>query len=602
MRQFFGAEIEPLNTETTQVQSIQKTFSTYSIRTKANSLFGIESLMVSNHKSLRGFIAFCVLLITASSLLVQTALAQSKTVTQIPQVQRIDELIERTWNEYQLKPSAPATDAEWCRRVYLDVIGRIPTVEELENFLSDKSKSKREELIDTLINSDDYVEEFARNWTTIWTNLLIGRTGGTENNSLISREGMQKFLRDSFAREKPYDRMVSDLVTATGTPAPEMEDFNGATNFLIMKVNEEDAALATAATTKLFLGLQVQCTQCHNHPFNEWKQQKYWEMNAFFRQTRTLRNGPGGLPRLVNQDFAGESRNPEEADLFFELRNGLVKVAYPVFVDGTEISKSGYLEDVNRRQELANLMMKSEYLEKTAVNRMWGHFLGYGFTKPVDDLGPHNIPSHPELLEYLASEFRQADFDMRALIKWITLSRAYSLSSKMTADNQSDDPLLGETPKFSHFYLRQMRAEELYESLLVASEAAENRGSYEEQERIKSQWLQQFASAFGTDEGDETTTFNGTIPQVLMMFNGDMIKAATSKDRQGLVMEIAANKKLDFDEKIDYLFKAGLSRKASSNEQKLAQQILAARNGNLLDGLQDMWWVILNSNEFIFNH
>ena len=551
--------------------------------------------MAGNKNTLVGFIFSALILIGNS-------IGHAQSTTQIPQVQRINELIERTWNEYGLKPSADATDGEWCRRVYLDVIGRVPTVQELDSFVNDKSRSKREELIDKLINSDEYIEEFARNWTTIWTNMLIGRTGGNDNNSLISRDGMQKFLRDSFAREKPYDRMVFELVTATGTPAPEMEDFNGATNFLIMKVNEEDAALATASTTKLFLGLQVQCTQCHNHPFNEWKQQKYWEMNAFFRQTRTLRNGPGGLPRLVDQDFAGESRNPEEADLFFELRNGLVKVAYPVFVDGTEISKSGYLDDVNRRQELAKLMMKSEFLEKTAVNRMWGHFLGYGFTKPVDDLGPHNIPSHPELLDYLGNEFRQSDFDIRSLIKWITLSRPYALSSKMTANNQSDDPLLGEKPKFSHFYLRQMRAEELYESLLVASQAAHNRGSYEDQERLKNQWLQQFATAFGTDEGDETTTFNGTIPQVLMMFNGEMIKAATSKDRQGFVTKVAADKKMDFDEKVDYLFKAGLSRKATRDEQKLAQQLVLARNGNHLDALQDLWWVVLNSNEFIFNH
>ena len=543
-----------------------------------------------------------VVLISAALILIGNAIGQAQTSTQIPQVQRINELIERTWNEYGLKPSADATDGEWCRRIYLDVIGRVPTVQELDSFVTDKSRSKREELIDRLINGDEYVEEFARNWTTIWTNMLIGRTGGNDNNSLISRDGMQKFLRDSFAREKPYDRMVFELVTATGTPAPEMEDFNGATNFLIMKVNEEDAALATASTTKLFLGLQVQCTQCHNHPFNEWKQQKYWEMNAFFRQTRTLRNGPGGLPRLIDQDFAGESRNPEEADLFFELRNGLVKVAYPVFVDGTEISKSGYLEDVNRRQELAKLMMNSEFLEKTAVNRMWGHFLGYGFTKPVDDLGPHNIPSHPELLDYLGNEFRQSDFDLRSLIKWITLSRPYALSSKMTANNESDDPLLGEKPKFSHFYLRQMRAEELYESLLVASQAAQNRGSYEDQERLKNQWLQQFATAFGTDEGDETTTFNGTIPQVLMMFNGEMIKAATSKDRQGFLTKVAADKKMDFNEKVNYLFKAGLSRKATRDEHKLAQQLVLARNGNHLDALQDLWWVVLNSNEFIFNH
>jgi hypothetical protein len=128
---------------------------------------------------------------------------------------------------------------------------------------------------------------------------------------------------------------------------PGSESFDGAANFLIDKVNEENAAQATAATSRIFLGLQVQCTQCHNHPFNDWKQQKYWEMNAFFRQVRDADSA-----QLADQDFAGESGNPDEADLFYELRNGLLKVAYPVFVDGTELPKSGYVNVVNRRSEL----------------------------------------------------------------------------------------------------------------------------------------------------------------------------------------------------------------------------------------------------------
>ena len=191
------------------------------------------------------------------------------------QVKQIDALVKQLWDDYELRPSKEATDAEWCRRVFLDTIGRIPSTKETNEFLASRESNKKEKLIDSLLYDDEYTEEFARNWTTIWTNLLIGRTGGSDNRSMISREGMQKYLRDSFAREKPYDKLVHELVTATGTTTPGDEKFNGATNFLIDKVNEENASLATAATTKIFLGLQVQCTQCHNHPFNDWKQQKY---------------------------------------------------------------------------------------------------------------------------------------------------------------------------------------------------------------------------------------------------------------------------------------------------------------------------------------
>jgi hypothetical protein len=355
----------------------------------------------------------------------------------------------------------------------------------------------------------------------------------------------------------------------------------------------------------LFLGLQVQCTQCHNHPFNDWKQQKYWELNAFFRQTRALRNsaatgGPLG-PELIDQDYAGESGNPEEADLFYELRNGLVKIAFPVFVDGQKISRTGYLNQVNRRAELGKLVVESPYLAKAVVNRTWAHFLGYGFTKPVDDLGPHNAPSHPELLDYLADEFRGAEYDFRRLVKWIVLSRPYALSSKGNRTNAQDDPQLGDPPKFSRFYLRQMSAEQLYESLMVATAAEKARGSYEERERIKNEWLQQFSRTFGTDEGDESTSFNGTIPQVLMMFNGELIRAATGSGRETLIDSLAADPR-SFKDQVNHLFLAGLARTASAPEMRLAHQFLDARGGDSRSALSDLWWVLLNTNEFIFNH
>ena len=389
----------------------------------------------------------------------------AKRVTLPKQVEKIDLSMSANWSEFGIKPSPVEDDLKWCRRVFLDVIGRIPSFEEFSEFARDKAPDKRFSLVNRLINEDRYTEEYANNWSTVWTNVLIGRNGGMENRSLTNREGMQKYLRDCFARNKPYNEMVLELVTASGATKPGVEGFNGATNFLAMKVNEEDGTQATAAVSRIFLGLQVQCTQCHNHPFNQWKQQKFWEFNAFFRQTRALRKFvPGSVNRdvdhveLVNEDFSGKGSNAEKAEIYYSLRNGLTKVAYPVFLDGTEIGKSGYVSQVNRRDELGKLMMESPFLDKAIVNRMWAHFLGYGFTKPIDDLGPHNPTTQPQLFDELAKDFRNTSYDLKQLIVWITMSQPYQVSSRITKDNSSDEPSLGDPPKFSHFYTRQMGA------------------------------------------------------------------------------------------------------------------------------------------------
>ncbi len=522
-----------------------------------------------------------------------------------PQVAAINEAIEQGWRDFEIRPAADVDDATWCRRVFLDVIGRIPTRTELTEFVSDRGSDKRAMLVDKLLHDDRYIEEYAGHWATVWTNLLIGRSGGTDRRSMTSRDGMQKYLRDSFARNKTYDTMVAELVTATGATKPGAVGFNGATNFLVDKVNEEKGVLATSSVSRIFLGLQVQCTQCHNHPFNQWKQQTFWEFNAFFRQVRSLRRFVDGTndidhAELIDQDFAGESNDPENAIVFYELRNGLTKVAEPVFTDGTAIETSGFVSEVNRREELARLMLGSEFLDKMIVNRMWSMFLGFGFTKPVDDLGPHNPASHPEVLTQLAADFRKSSYDLKELITWITLSRPYQLAAVLGSNNDIDDPSMGEMPKFSRFYLRQMSAEQLYASLVAATDA-KSEGSYEEQEMQRRQWLAQFVVAFGTDEGDEATTFNGSIPQALMLFNGELTRKATSTQTGSFLDRISKSGRSPQD-RVHELFMSGLARRATRNESMVASKLLVARGGDEKAMLEDMWWAVLNSNEFIMQH
>jgi len=527
----------------------------------------------------------------------------------IAQVKFINERIAAGWSDAKIKPSDAATDQEWCRRVHLDIIGRIPTSAELDAYVADSTPTKRATLVARLLGEES-VDEYARNWADVWTTVLIGRS--TENDN-VNRSGMRQWLKRSLSKNVPYDRFVTDLVTATGVNKAGEKGFNGATNFLSGKL-DENGIQATAKTAQVFLGLQVQCTQCHNHPFNKGKQNQFWELNAFFRQVRALRRFEGTRDvqaiEIVDEDWAGEGGNAAQAELYYELRNGQMKVAYPVFVDGTAVDPSGYLPatqddgtayGINRRQVLAQLIVDSPLMPKAAVNRMWSHFFGYGFTRPVDDLGEHNAPSHPELLDGLAERFREQSFDVKELIRWIVLSRAYALSSRVGKGNAVDDPSVGEKPRFSHFYLRQMRPEELYQSLLTATAADESEENGEKAARRKDEWLSQFIIAFGTDEGDEATTFNGSIPQVLMMFNGELMKTATSAGKGGFLDRVSSSG-MSNPQKIDALYAAALARKPTKKELTLANQLLVARKGDAVGALQDVWWAVLNSNEFIINH
>lgn len=497
-----------------------------------------------------------------------------------PHVSQINAWVQQGWSDFEVVPAADATDGEWCRRIFLDVLGRIPALDELKSFLTERSPDKKTSLVRRLLEDSRYADEYASHWADIWTNILIGRTGGTRNNSLTSRTGLRDYLKASFLANKPYDRLMRELVTATGTQAPETSDFNGAVNFLIEKLDDRGIQ-ATTATSRVFLGLHLQCTQCHDHPFNDWKQNRFWELNAFFRQATPLRRYRTGTDdlrevALANQDFGGEGSTPEEAEVYYEQRNGILHAAYPAFVDGTPLAnRSGFLADVDRRQELAEFIVGSTYSYQAMVNRMWAHFLGYGFTTPFDDIGPHQTPSHPELVEYLVTEFRQSGSDIRQLITWIVLSRPYALSSRGRGNANQDLPNLGQPPKFSRFYVRQLRPEEVYESLLIATHGHYLSSETEQARRAKDNWLRQFTRDLSNDEGEESTTFDGTIPQTLSMFNGRMIKQATQLGQDNWLSSVATSEE-KLARKVSKLYHLALARKPTPSDIKLAGQLATA--------------------------
>jgi hypothetical protein len=497
----------------------------------------------------------------------------------------LDKMIQEAWEGSNIKPSRECTDDEFLRRAYLDVLGRIPNIEEASAFLHSKEKGKRAKLVEYLLKHEDCAKNFANQWVVV----LLGRKMQERN---VDKAALASWLRQQFNADRPWDEIARELVTAKGSNKQ-----NGAVNFTLAHM-EMGAVPLTSVTTRVFLGQQIQCTQCHDHPSNDWKQADFWGINAFFKGIRTeeVFKDDGTGNEVV--DHVELSDEPSDAFASFDKRNGLVGVAFPRFLDGRKISQG---TDVERRTELGKFMTdpKSDTLAKAFVNRMWGHFMGRGFVNPVDDFGAHNPPSHPELLDALAKEFMTSGYNVKSLMRWIMNSQAYQLSSVMTKANEKDETL------FSHMTLKPMTPEQLFDSLITATAAHKTSGA-KNMDRQRDMWLGQFVFAFANDEEGEGTTFNGTIPQALMMMNGELMEKATNGKPGSFIEDLklrALRQQKSVPEiyMVNNLFLAALSRYPRAKEMEMARHVLTS-NPDTLPVLQDVFWALLNSNEFILNH
>ncbi len=500
----------------------------------------------------------------------------------------LDPLLEAAWKDAGVKTAAPASDEEFLRRAYLDLLGRIPSVEEARSFLGTRESGKRVKLIEYLLNHVDFPKHFATEWTT----LLIGRSN---QGRRIDRAALTAWLRKQFAADRPWNDVVYDLVTATGSNRE-----NGAVNYTLAHL-ESEAVPLTARTTRLFLGQQIQCTQCHDHPNNDWKQSDFWGINAFFRGIKAEEKNATNAAGLETYDHTELRDEPSTATARFERRNGMMGVAFPTFLDG---SKIGIGDDVIRRVELGKMIVdpKSDLLPRAMANRMWAQFMGRGFVNPVDDIGPHNVAANPEILDALAVAFRDSKYDVKQLIRWIMTSRAYQASSVAQRAGGSkgggqDEGL------FNVMLLRPMTPEQLFDSLLTATEAHKTAGGRDDAKREA--WLRQFLFAFGNDEGDEATSFQGTIPQSLMMMNGELMKDALSGKSGSFLANVLEQarkqRRAPAPYMIDEIYLAALSRFPTTKERNMAMQYLQAFPDSLYV-LQDLFWALLNSNEFILIH
>jgi hypothetical protein len=240
------------------------------------------------------------------------------------------------------------------------------------------------------------------------------------------------------------------------------------------------------------------------------------------------------------------------------------------------------------------------------VNRLWSHFLGFGFTNPVDDLGPHRQPSHPEAFDRLAREFAAHGHDLKRLSRWIVLSEPFGLSSRAPsqtdiADNASApyaDFTASGKPLFGRYYMRQLQPEEVYQSLLVAAGKHPHDASADP---ARAAWLSQFARRVGTDDGEEINAFDGSIDQSLAVMNGALMQQAMGAEPSALLARVAESD-LPLDKKIEHLFLAAIARAPAPRELEAARQLCSGRADDLRGALQDLWWALLNSNEFILDH
>ncbi len=521
---------------------------------------------------------------------------EQESVAQLSDAEVIDEIdrfIRTAWEDNKIQPAAEADDHEWVRRAYLTLTGRIPTIEQASEYVTTSSPRKRDQLADELLSSPLTSENLAVGWT----NLLIGRSNPRD----VDEQSLYAFLLEQFTDNRPWMETVGQLIAAEGR-----SDENGATNFLLAHLNDQ-ATPATAVTARLFLGQQVHCTQCHDHPFaKERSQQEFWSLNAFFKQAERKRipvttNADPGMTRQVwTLADSGES-----GMTFYGTLRGQQKAVPPQFA-GEALPAEGI---ASRRAELVRLLNAdgNHQVARAMVNRTWAQFFGYGFTSPVDDLGPHNPVSHPELFDHLTAAFVQSGYDMRRLMRWMTLSQAFRLSSVQSEEAVAiDDPQEGGTPLFSRAYPRQMGPEQVYDSIRIAIRSVSQQpidssvGTAHRKE-----WVEQFVRSYGTDENDEQLTFDGNISQALLMMNGEDIENAIPL-AAGEVTKSLQDRTVS--EAPERLAMATLNRSATENEEKAFRNRYRALSRSLptdqamKTATEDMLWAYLNSSEFVSLH
>jgi hypothetical protein len=496
----------------------------------------------------------------------------------------IDARIDEKLTARGVKPAAPASDAEFLRRATLDILGRIPTVAEARAFLDDKSADKRAKLIDGLLANPAAVNHAA----TVWRYTLVPQAALNPHAQFVNTS-LEEWLRAELRAGRKADRLVYDLLTAPldyldRSPDGKPRPVPGPSPLGFYQANDLLPATVASSAARVLLGIKIECAQCHNHPFDKWTQQQFWETAAFFAPVPP--QGP-------------QEKVAPAAEL---LRRKTVPVnetkaeATPKFIDGGAPDWKGVADT---REPFARwaTAKANPYFARATANRVWAQFFGVGIVDPVDDFNPQNAPSHPELLDELATALVAADFDTNVLVKAIGRTRAYQRASKGT-DKSQNDPRL-----FARMSVKGLSPEQLFDSLAqatgyreevpVAARAALGASA----DSPRGQFLAKFAG------GAQRTDAQTSILQALTLMNGAWVARQTDPEKGETLVAVASAPFLDDAGKLETLFLAAYARRPTAAER---EKFLAyvARDGDAgrKAQLADVFWSLLNSQEFLLNH
>lgn len=494
---------------------------------------------------------------------------------------RIDRLLEAGWQTANIEPAPPAEDAEFLRRAFLDLTGRIPSVAEVRGFLDDRDPQKRAKLVEQLLQRATFPAHFGR----MLRDLMLPGSAGNPQLQFLAPQ-FEAWLRLRLEDGAGYDKLVTDLLTYAGAATTVRgAALNAEPNpSAFYQVNERRPENLAASTSRLFLGVQLECAQCHNHPFAKWKREEFWAFTAFF-----------------NSIDAGNQRTPTEQPGRNNRRGiqipGTNTTVGPRLLDGTE---PDWKDDETKPAALARWLTSPDnpHFARAAVNRVWWQFFGRGLVDPVDDLDESNAPSQPEVLDELTRQFVAHHFDFKYLARAITSTRAYQLSSRTTHASQ-DDPR-----HFARMPLRSLTAEQLYDSLVQATGFEEQgfAGRGEGIARIggsRTAFLSKFA-----DTGPSRTDYQASILQSLTMMNGRLTADASTLQRGATLQAVAEAPFLSTADKLETLFLSTLSRRPTQDEAITMELFVrfadTAESENV--ALADVFWALLNSAEFVLNH
>lgn len=511
-------------------------------------------------------------------------------VEQVPPSRNfVDDAVFANLKELGIPPSAVCDDSTFLRRVTLDIGGRLPTAEETTAFLASNAPDKRDRVIDDLLKSPDYADFFASKWT----NLLKNRRDDTSD--IVSNFAFHAWIRDSLLANKPYDQFVRELLAATGTVIdnPPVAWYK--------RVKEPKDQIEDVA--QLFLGVRMQCAQCHHHPFERWSQNDYYSLAAFFSQVGRKPSSTRGEDLIFHKRGIAAATNIKTG---IALKPAALSDAIP------EIAA-----DVDPRLKLADWMGSptNPFFAKSLVNRYWKHFFQRGLIEPEDDIRDSNPPTNPELLAALEKHFIASGFDLKDLVRVITRSNAYQLSSTPNQHNVVD------RQNYSRYYPRRLQAEVLLDAIDYLATTQTDFANLPPGTRAVAlpdnsyNRSTPFLRVFGRPEGESVCECervqSSSLAQSLHLINAGDIKAKLGH-AAGRAERLAKEDR-PAEAKIRELYLVAFSREPRADELKTALNYLTEQRLDLegkpvdtqkanRENFQDLIWALINAKEFLFNH